>query len=94
MRYSASAKYHFHSRAFEHVYQPVTLSNAAVMVKLSDFGLHKDPQSPITRTESEIRGTIVDPTITNFRDYPASSSVAGRAPAAARTYLAFDLYRG
>jgi tRNA A-37 threonylcarbamoyl transferase component Bud32 len=42
---------------------------SAVLVKLSDFGLHKNPDVSITRTDSEIRGTIVDPTLASFRDY-------------------------
>lgn len=41
----------------------------AVVVKLADFGLSKERNSQLTRTESDIRGTIVDPTIGNFKDY-------------------------
>jgi eukaryotic-like serine/threonine-protein kinase len=41
----------------------------AAVLKLSDFGLFKDRDSTLTRTESEIRGTIPDPTLSTFRDY-------------------------
>lgn len=41
----------------------------AVVVKLSDFGLLKERDSELTRTESELRGTILDPTIRSFKEY-------------------------
>lgn len=41
----------------------------AVVVKLSDFGLSKERDSTLTSTESELRGTIVDPMIASFKDY-------------------------
>lgn len=40
-----------------------------LVVKLSDFGLIKDINLNLTSTGSEIRGTIVDDTLTNFKDY-------------------------
>jgi serine/threonine protein kinase len=40
-----------------------------VLVKLSDFGLVKDKDSDYTRTTSEMRGTIRDPQLENFKDY-------------------------
>jgi len=41
----------------------------AVLVKLSDFGLVKDKDSDYTRTTTEMRGTIRDPQLENFKDY-------------------------
>jgi len=44
-------------------------SSQAVTVKLSDFGLAKPRDSDFTRVETEIRGTIVDPTLDIFKDF-------------------------
>lgn len=44
-------------------------SDGAVQVKLSDFGLAKPPGSEFTKKDSEMKGTIVDPALANFRDY-------------------------
>ncbi|MDV3357280.1 MULTISPECIES: protein kinase family protein [unclassified Dietzia] len=41
----------------------------AVLVKLSDFGLVKAGSSEFTRTQTEMKGTIRDPMLSNFRDY-------------------------
>lgn len=46
-----------------------TYDNGAVIVKLSDFGLVKDQQSDFTLTQTELRGTIRDPQLENFKDY-------------------------
>lgn len=43
--------------------------SGAVLVKLSDFGLVKDVDSEFTRTQTEMRGTIRDPSLTSFKDY-------------------------
>lgn len=43
--------------------------SGAVLVKLSDFGLVKDRASDFTRTRTEMRGTIRDPVLSNFKDY-------------------------
>lgn len=43
--------------------------SGAVLVKLSDFGLVKDQASRFTRTQTEMRGTIRDPQLQNFKDY-------------------------
>lgn len=43
--------------------------SGAVQVKLSDFGLVKNESSEFTRTQTEMRGTIRDPLLDNFRDY-------------------------
>lgn len=44
-------------------------ADGAVAVKLSDFGLAKPPGSDFTKTETEIRGTIVDPALDKFKDF-------------------------
>lgn len=41
----------------------------AVLVKLSDFGLVKDKLSEFTRTKTEMRGTIRDPMLHDFKSY-------------------------
>jgi hypothetical protein len=51
--------------------------DAALMVKLSDFGLYKDPESTLTRTESELRGTLLDPAIDSFKDYNLANEIYG-----------------
>jgi hypothetical protein len=37
------------------------------VVKVSDFGLLKEQDSTLTKTESELRRSIFDPTIESFR---------------------------
>ena len=44
-------------------------SDGAVTVKLSDFGLAKPKESAFTRTETEIRGTFVDPALDQFKNF-------------------------
>lgn len=59
------------------LHRDISLQNAlikafdagAVLVKLSDFGLVKDLESAFTRTRTEMRGTIRDPYLHNFKDY-------------------------
>ena len=41
----------------------------AVLVKLSDFGLVKDQTKNFTRTQTEIKGTVRDPMLGDFKDY-------------------------
>jgi hypothetical protein len=47
----------------------------AVLVKLSDFGLVKDQTSEYTRTHTELRGTIRDPLLENFKDYSVNNEI-------------------
>jgi eukaryotic-like serine/threonine-protein kinase len=47
----------------------------AVLVKLSDFGLVKDPASEFTRTKTEMRGTIRDPLLSSFKDYTVLNEI-------------------
>jgi tRNA A-37 threonylcarbamoyl transferase component Bud32 len=50
-------------------------ASKAVLVKLSDFGLAKDHASYFTRTKTEMRGTIRDPTLTSFKEYGVRNEV-------------------
>lgn len=50
-------------------------ADGAVLVKLSDFGLVKDRSSEFTRTNTEMRGTIRDPSLSNFRDYAVINEI-------------------
>lgn len=50
-------------------------ARGAVLVKLSDFGLVKDETSDYTRTHSELRGTIRDPLLENFKDYGITNEI-------------------
>ena len=49
--------------------------SGAVLVKLSDFGLVKDPSSTFTRTRTEMRGTIRDPLLHDFRKYGVHNEI-------------------
>lgn len=49
--------------------------SGAVIVKLSDFGLVKDRASTFTRTSTEIRGTIIDPSLESFKDYSVANEI-------------------
>lgn len=49
--------------------------STAVVVKISDFGLFKQHDSSFTRSESELRGTILDPTIKSFKDYNLANEI-------------------
>ena len=72
---------YLHSKG--HLHRDVSFKNvlvklydgAAVMVKLSDLGLSKARDSELTRTESELRGTILDPTIRSFKEYNVLNEV-------------------
>lgn len=47
----------------------------AVLVKLSDFGLAKTHSSEFTRTLTEMKGTIRDPMLGNFKDYAVVNEI-------------------
>lgn len=49
--------------------------DGAVLVKLSDFGLVKDHASDFTRTRTEVRGTIRDPSLSSFKDYDVPNEI-------------------
>ena len=46
-----------------------------VALKLADFGLAKSSHSTLTRTHSSIKGTIIDPSIDDFRDYSVKHEI-------------------
>ncbi|MFI1392010.1 protein kinase family protein [Streptomyces griseoaurantiacus] len=52
-----------------------TFAGGAVLVKLSDFGLVKEKGSDFTRTKTEMRGTIRDPLLPNFKDYEICNEI-------------------
>lgn len=66
-----------------HLHRDVSYRNVLIkrydgvagVVKLSDFGLLKERDSNLTRTESELRGTILDPTIRSFKEYNALNEI-------------------
>lgn len=49
--------------------------DGAVLVKLSDFGLVKDQSSTFTRTQTEMRGTIRDPQLQDFKSYAVVNEI-------------------
>ncbi|MDQ1216729.1 MULTISPECIES: protein kinase family protein [Microbacterium] len=49
--------------------------SGAVLVKLSDFGLHKGDKSDFTRTDTELKGTILDPTLESFKDFAVVNDI-------------------
>jgi eukaryotic-like serine/threonine-protein kinase len=49
--------------------------SGAVLVKLSDFGLVKDQSSSFTRTQTEMRGTIRDPLLHDFKHYAVPNEI-------------------
>ncbi len=46
-----------------------------ILVKISDFGLIKDKRSDLTSTGSDIKGTIIDDTLVNFKDYNKKNEI-------------------
>lgn len=49
--------------------------DGAVLVKLSDFGLAKDTSNPFTLTQTEMKGTVRDPMLDNFKNYAAVNEI-------------------
>ncbi|WP_432838882.1 protein kinase family protein [Dactylosporangium sp. CA-092794] len=49
--------------------------SGAVLVKLSDFGLVKEESSKFTRTQTEMRGTIRDPLLHDFKSYSVQNEM-------------------
>lgn len=72
---------YLHNR--KHLHRDISLQNVllkvfegeAVLVKLSDFGLVKNRDSDFTRTRTELRGTIRDPQLANFKDYNVPNEI-------------------
>jgi hypothetical protein len=49
--------------------------NGAVLVKLSDFGLHKDAESDLTKASTKLKGSILDPTRESFKDFTVANDI-------------------
>ena len=47
----------------------------AVVVKLSDFGLYKGEESEYTKVDSSLKGTIIDPTLSTFKDFDYTNDI-------------------
>lgn len=47
----------------------------AVMIKLSDFWLMKEPGSDFTKVDTEIKWTIIDPSLISFKDYALHNEI-------------------
>lgn len=47
----------------------------AVLIKLSDFGLHKHPDSDFTTATTELKGSIMDPTLDSFKDFATTNDI-------------------
>ena len=43
--------------------------NNSLIIKISDFGLVKNKDLNLTTTSSSMKGTIIDPTLTDFKNY-------------------------
>lgn len=65
------SKGHFHRDLSTRNVLLRTFGGSAVLVKLSDFGLAKRKGSEFTMTETELKGTKVDPALGSFRDFGA-----------------------
>lgn len=48
---------------------------SAVMIKLSDFWLMKEQDSDFTKVDTEIKWTIIDPSLINFKDYALHNEI-------------------
>lgn len=47
----------------------------AGIIKLSDFGLFKNESSDFTKTDTEIKGTIIDPQLESFKEYNIKNEI-------------------
>ena len=47
----------------------------AATVRLSDFGLIKEGVSDFTKTDTDIKGTIIDPALEKFKDYNIQNEI-------------------
>lgn len=65
------SKGHFHRDLSTRNVLLRTFGGSAVLVKLSDFGLAKLKGSEFTTTETELKGTKIDPALGSFKDFGA-----------------------
>lgn len=65
------SKGHFHRDLSTRNVLLRTFGGSAVLVKLSDFGLAKRQGSEFTVTETELKGTKIDPSLGSFKDFSA-----------------------
>lgn len=65
------SKGHFHRDISTRNVLLRTFGGSAVLVKLSDFGLAKRHGSTFTQTETELKGTKLDPALGSFKDFGA-----------------------
>lgn len=65
------SKGHFHRDLSTRNVLLRTFGGSAVLVKLSDFGLAKLKGSEFTMTETELKGTKIDPALGSFKDFAA-----------------------
>src|SRR5699024_4072982 len=47
----------------------------SVIIKLSDFGLAKEHSSEFTRTDTEIRGTVIESQLESFKNYSVANKI-------------------
>ncbi|MDD0856631.1 protein kinase family protein [Arthrobacter alpinus] len=52
-----------------------TFDAGVFVVKLADFGLHKTQRSLMTRTGTEMKGTILDPMLNDFKEYALTNEI-------------------
>ena len=72
---------YIHSRG--HLHRDLSVNNvlmrvyteSAVLVKLSDFGLAKREGSDFTHTETELKGTKLDPALDHFKDFTVVNDI-------------------
>lgn len=47
----------------------------SVLIKLSDFGLVKEEDSDFTNTDTDMKGTIIDPALDSFKNYSVENEI-------------------
>jgi serine/threonine protein kinase len=53
----------------------ISFPAGAATVKLSDFGLMKESASEFTKSDTDIKGTIIDPALEVFKDYNVQNEI-------------------
>jgi len=92
---------YIHHRAYLH--RDISLQNVllkefagggVVLVKLSDFGLAKHSSSEFTRTGTELRGTIRDPLLEEFKSYDVRNEMYAIGMVLAYIFTGRESFRG